>query len=199
VVTTKLWQSMDSKASVSGRDPTMFQFATAITIAIYIQLALGATMRHEHRDLSILDFPTANGTWIPDTSAAALAKINGWRDARGMSDVTAFQIWLQMVHRSLALIIAIAVIAFALRVLRSAPRPGALKRLSTFWAALVICQIALGAWVIWSNKAADVATAHVALGAVMLSFGVSISAICWRVLTVSRHGAPGGSGLLIRA
>jgi len=35
--------------------------------------------------------------------------------------------------------------------------------------------------VIWSNKAADVATAHVALGAVMLSFGVSISAICWRV------------------
>jgi hypothetical protein len=35
--------------------------------------------------------------------------------------------------------------------------------------------------VIWSNKAADVATAHVALGAVMLSFGVSISAICWRI------------------
>jgi heme A synthase len=39
----------------------------------------------------------------------------------------------------------------------------------------------LGAWVIWSNKAADIATAHVALGAVMLSFGVSISAICWRI------------------
>jgi cytochrome c oxidase assembly protein subunit 15 len=46
---------------------------------------------------------------------------------------------------------------------------------------LIFGQIALGAWVIWSNKAADIATAHVALGAVMLSFGVSISAICWRI------------------
>src|SRR5262245_40474425 len=46
--------------------------AIAITVAIYVQLALGATMRHQHRDLSILDFPTANGAWIPDTSAAAL-------------------------------------------------------------------------------------------------------------------------------
>ena len=57
----------------------------------------------------------------------------------------------------------------------------ALKRLSLLWIVLIFAQISLGAWVIWSNKAADVATAHVALGAVMLSFGVSISAICWRI------------------
>ena len=56
-----------------------------------------------------------------------------------------------------------------------------LKRLSLLWVVLVFGQITLGGWVIWSNKAADVATAHVALGAVMLSFGVSISAICWRI------------------
>jgi len=146
-----------------------------------VQLALGATMRHQHRDLAILDFPTANGSWIPDTSATALAKINAWRDARGLSDVTALQIWLQMAHRFLAFIIAIAVIAFCLRVRRDAPRFVALKRLSIFWVAVIACQIALGASTIWSNKAADVATAHVALGAVMLSFGVSISAICWRI------------------
>ena len=138
-------------------------------------------MRHQHRDLSILDFPTANGAWIPDTSAAALAKNNAWRDARGLSDVTAFQIWLQMAHRFLAFIIAMAVIAFALRIWRDPSRFAALRRLALLWVALVICQVALGAWVIWSNKAADVATAHVALGAVMLSFGVSISAICWRI------------------
>jgi cytochrome c oxidase assembly protein subunit 15 len=155
--------------------------AVAITLAIYVQLVLGATMRHQHRDLAILDFPTANGAWIPDTSAAALAKINAWRDARALSDVTAFQIWLQMVHRFLALVIAIAIIAFCARVWREMRGFGALKRLSLIWVALVFGQIALGAWVIWSNKAADVATAHVALGAVMLSFGVSISAICWRI------------------
>jgi cytochrome c oxidase assembly protein subunit 15 len=86
-----------------------------------------------------------------------------------------------MGHRFLALVIAIAVIAFSLRVRRDAPRFVALKRLSIWWVVLVTCQIALGAWTIWSNKAADIATAHVAVGAIMLSFGVSISAICWRI------------------
>src|SRR2546430_3193636 len=104
--------------------------AVAITVAIYIQLALGATMRHQHRDLSILDFPTANGAWIPDTSAAALAKINIWRDARALSEVTAFEIWLQMAHRFLASIIAVAIISFSVRVWSVAEGPAALKRLS---------------------------------------------------------------------
>ncbi len=151
----------------------------------------------QHRDLAILDFPTANGAWIPDTSETAIAKINAWRDARGLSDVDAFQIWLQMAHRLLALLIAIAITAFCLRVWRDARGVSTLSGLSIFWVALVVCQIALGAWTIWSNKAADVATAHVAVGAVMLSFGVSISASCWRILAVSRCGAPGGRALQI--
>ncbi len=181
LVTTQFWRSLANQAIDSQRFLPIKTFAVAITIAIYVQLALGATMRHQHRDLSILDFPTANGAWIPDTSAAALAKINTWRDDRALSQVTAFQIWLQMVHRFLASIIAVAIITFSARVWSVAEVSAALKRLSVLWVILVISQIALGGWVIWSNKAADVATAHVALGAVMLSFGVSISAICWRV------------------
>jgi heme a synthase len=181
LVTTKFWLSIgDRRFSLQKFSPNE-ALAIAITMTIYVQLALGATMRHQHRDLAILDFPTANGAWIPDTSAAALAKINAWRDARALADVTAFQIWLQMAHRFLALIIAIAVSAFCARVWREGRGFGALERLSLLWVVLVFGQIALGAWVIWSNKAADVATAHVALGAVMLSFGVSISAICWRI------------------
>ena len=199
LVTTNFWRAIDYRASVSDAGRGVVRLAMAITIVIYLQLALGATMRHQHRDLPILDFPTANGAWIPDTSAAALEKINAWRDARALSDVTAFQIWLQMAHRFLAFIIAIAVIAFALRVWRDAPRFAALKRLSMLWVVLVICQIALGAWTIWSNKAADIATTHVALGAVMLSFAVSISAICWRILAVPQHGAAGGRALPISA
>jgi len=144
-------------------------------------------MRHQHRDLAILDFPTANGAWIPETSAIALARINAWRDARGLSDVDAFQIWLQMAHRFLASIITVTVVAFCLRVWRDAQGVAALRRLSILWVALVVCQIALGAWTIWSNKAADVATAHVAVGAIMLSFGVSICAICCRILHGQRN------------
>jgi len=190
LVTTKFWSSLtnSTRAVEGGAPPSSTWFAPiralaiAITVAIYVQLALGATMRHQHRDLSILDFPTANGTWIPNTSAAALAKINAWRDARALSDVNAFQIWLQMVHRFFAVIIATAIVAFCARAWREMRDFAPLKRLSLLWVVFVFGQITLGAWVIWSNKAADIATAHVALGAVMLSFGVSISAICWRIL-----------------
>jgi len=191
--TTNFWQTLANLRIDPLKLTQIKTLAIGITLAIYLQLALGATMRHQHRDLSILDFPTANGAWIPDTSATALAKINAWRDARGLSDVTAFQIWLQMAHRFLALVIAIAVIAFSLRVRRDASRFVALKRLSILWVVLVTCQIVLGAWTIWSNKAADVATAHVALGAIMLSFGVSISAICWRILQ-TEAGRPAAAG-----
>src|SRR5947208_1103750 len=144
LVTSKFWSTL-TNVIVDSRKLAAIA-TTAITIAIYMQLALGATMRHQHRDLAILDFPTANGAWIPDTSAAALAKINAWRDARALSDVDALQIWLQMAHRFLAAIIAIAVVAFWMRVRRDAQSIAVLKRLSIFWVALVACQITLGAW-----------------------------------------------------
>jgi heme a synthase len=196
LVTTSFWRSLGEIDINPKKFASIRTLAIAITVAIYVQLALGATMRHQHRDLSILDFPTANGAWIPDTSATALAKINAWRDARGLSDVDAFQIWLQMLHRFVALLIAIGVIAFCSRVSRDACQVPALKRLSIWWVVFLLVQLTLGAWTIWSNKAADIATAHVAVGAIMLSFGVSISAIYWRIVAVSRLGALGGERAL---
>ena len=186
LVTTSFWRSLDKIALSAEKFMPIRSLAIAITLAIYVQLALGATMRHQHRDLSILDFPTADGAWIPDTSAPALAKINAWRDARGLSDVDAFQIWLQMVHRFVALLIAIGVITFCSRVWNDARQIPALKKFSIWWVVFLLVQLTLGAWTIWSNKAADIATAHVAVGAIMLSFGVSISAISWRILQRKR-------------
>lgn len=182
LVTTKFWQSLSYEDVDLANFTTIKSVAIFTTVAIYVQLALGATMRHQHRDLAIFDFPTAYGRWLPDTSADALTKINAWRDAHAFSNVTAFQIWLQMAHRFLAVIIAVGVIMVCIRVWKYAWQITALRRLSILWVVLLICQLTLGAWTIWSNKAADVATTHVAIGAVMLSFGVSISVICWRIL-----------------
>jgi len=185
IVTTNFWRSL-APAGVDLRKAAPIKtLAIATTVAIYLQLTLGATMRHQHKDLAMLDFPTANGAWIPDTSAEALAKINTWRDARAFSDVDAFQIWLQMSHRFLAVLIGIAVIAFCVRVLGETGQMSALRRLSILWVVLFFLQFTLGMWTIWSNKAADVATAHVAVGAIMLSFGVSAWAICSRLLQPS--------------
>jgi heme a synthase len=60
-----------------------------------------------------------------------------------------------------------------------------LSRFTDTWFLLLACQITLGAWVIWSNKAADVATTHVAVGATMFALGVAVSAVCLRLLRES--------------
>jgi cytochrome c oxidase assembly protein subunit 15 len=181
LVTSPFWARLSSTHVVAQNARLLARMSITTSLIIYGQLMLGATMRHEHRDLSILDFPFAYGKIIPDVNAERLAAINTWRDAHALSDVTAFQIWLQMTHRFVALIIALGVIAFWFRVRRCAPESIVLKRLSSWWVFLLACQIALGAWTIWSNKAADIATAHVALGATIFGLGVALAAICLRV------------------
>src|SRR5438045_4870679 len=91
LATSRVWQRL-RKAETPSLEK-FFRVVLCTTILIYLQLGLGATMRHQHRDLSILDFPLAYGAVIPDTSPTKLAEINSWRDARALSDVTPFQIW----------------------------------------------------------------------------------------------------------
>jgi heme a synthase len=180
LVTTAYWQTAASAAD-HNLLKRIGRIAIVTGIAVYFQLALGATMRHQHRDLAILDFPTANHQWIPDTSPAAIAAINAWRDTQALSDVTPFQIWLQMVHRLGAIVVAIGAIGIWISLRKSNAQLRLLRRLSNVLVALVICQIGLGAWTIWSNKAADIATTHVAVGATIFSLIVAICAASFRL------------------
>ena len=205
LATSRLWKRLvgTARGAVRGRDaawtttertpqrdvPTkaLARVVICTTILIYVQLGLGATMRHQHRDLSILDFPLAYGAIIPDTSDIRLAEINARRDARALSDVSAFQIWLQLTHRFVAVLIAAGVLAALILARKTGREAGMLSRFTDLWFLLLACQITLGAWVIWSNKAADIATTHVAVGATMFALGVALSAICLRLLL--GHGA----------
>ena len=139
---------------------------------IFFQLGLGATMRHEHIGLSIPDFPLAYGQVLPDTSAEAVAKINAVRVTEDKMPTTAVQIWVQMVHRFVAVLIAVAVVVVFLKARSSAK---AIRFWSAVWLGMILVQIALGAWTIWSNKAADVATGHMLLGALSLLLGGVLS------------------------
>jgi cytochrome c oxidase assembly protein subunit 15 len=182
LATSRLWARISSHEPRSAAVRSLSRVVICTTLVIYLQLGLGATMRHQHRDLSILDFPLAYGKIIPNTSPSNLARINAWRDARALSDVTPFHIWLQLTHRFAAVVIAAGVIASLFLARRTGPDAGMLSRFTDAWFLLLACQITLGAWVIWSNKAADIATAHVAVGATMFALGVSLSAICLRLL-----------------
>jgi len=152
-----------------------------VTILIFVQLALGATMRHQHAGLSISDFPLAHGQIWPDTSAAAIERYNAERmETTNVNPITAFQVILQMVHRIVALAIFLGVAAAVGLAAKKLGKQDFLTKLAWFWLALIFVQIGLGAWTIWSNKAADIATAHVLVGALSLTIGAFWCIVAYR-------------------
>ena len=170
-------------------DSGLRNLVVASTVLIFVQLGIGATMRHEHAGLAIPDFPLAYGKILPDTSAAAIAAINEARVADDKVPTNALHIWIQMLHRAVAIVIFLAVAAVAWRAFANP-----IARSARFWAAIwfvmITAQVALGAWTIWSNKAADVATAHMALGALSLIVGVVFSFRLWRGTEAGRFVVP---------
>src|SRR5439155_23084860 len=60
LVTTQIWHSLTRRLVDSQKLSPIKTLTVAITVAIYVQLALGATIREQHRDLAVLDFPTRN-------------------------------------------------------------------------------------------------------------------------------------------
>jgi heme a synthase len=108
----------------------------------------------------------------PDTNPDAIARYNAERmESTNVNPITAFQVVLQMIHRIAALVIFAGVAAAVGLSVKRLGKKDSLTKLSIFWLGLIILQIALGIATIWTNKAADVATAHVLVGALSLVTG----------------------------
>ena len=144
-------------------------------ILTYFQLGIAATIRHQHAPLAIRDFPAAYGTLIPATDAASLAKINEERARDLIAPVSARQIQLQLTHRAGAVVLLVVVILFCVRAVSITPLGHWLRGWSLLWCGAIFLQILLGAMTIWFNKAADVATSHMALGALLTGFVVLLT------------------------
>ena len=170
--TSRWWAKLAAEQSPLPVPSGLRTLVLATTLLVLAQLVLGATMRHQHAGLAIPDFPLAWGHWWPDTGAAAVAQYNAQRTpVNGINPITAFQIDLQMVHRLVALAIFILTLICAGQAWRRLGRRDALAKLALAWVGLILAQIGLGAATIWTNKAADVATAHVLVGALGLTLG----------------------------
>ena len=188
--TTRWWSRFSSRKHPIAGCHALRRLALGTTILIFIQLILGASMRHQHAGLSINDFPLAYGRLIPLMDAVSLARINleriQWMD---LPATTAFQIALQFVHRIAAFLILAGVVWSAWRICKTNGLNPVLRGLSVIWVGLVAAQIVLGASTIWTNKAADIATAHVVVGSLTLLAGSLLSIILVRCVA-SREGNP---------
>lgn len=145
------------------------------TALIFIQLLLGATMRHQHAGLSISDFPLAHGQLWPATDPDSILRYNQERvEISAVNPITAFQVQLQMIHRLVALLIFLAVAASAWLAVRKFGWRHSFSRLALGWLGLIALQVVLGAATVLSHKAADIATAHVLIGVLSLVTGTAL-------------------------
>jgi cytochrome c oxidase assembly protein subunit 15 len=175
--TSRWWKNSATEKQISvprGLRSHVF----GLTVLIFIQLLIAATMRHQHAGLAISDFPLAHGKIWPATSPEAIADYNAHRPSGYVGKpITAFQVNLQMIHRLVAYLIFLGVAVLPFLARKKMGGADWLAKFSWFWLALLSIQIALGAWTVLSNKAADVTTLHVMVGALALLTG----AVWWLV------------------
>jgi len=178
---TNFWGRLPVQAE---KDVHHFRLLFLVTTSLILgQLMLGATMRHQHAGLAIPDFPAAYGKVWPDTDRAAIARYNQHRlDVLGYNPITAAQVELQMVHRIVAFSIFSAITLCAWRAWRCLGAGHALTRFAGVWLGLVTAQVFLGAATIWTGKSADIATAHVACGALCLATGGLATIVSFRTM-----------------
>ncbi|HEY1686509.1 MAG TPA: COX15/CtaA family protein [Tepidisphaeraceae bacterium] len=133
---------------------------------IYMQLIIGACMRHLKAGLAIPDFPTNYGHILPTGNLQA---INDYRVTKlNLDPVTWGQIWLHFAHRMGALVVTILLLSLIAHVIYHNRRDGKLLRPAILLLFLLATQITLGILTVLWRKPADIATAHVAGGALIL-------------------------------
>ncbi|RPH58859.1 MAG: heme A synthase [Acidobacteria bacterium] len=157
--TSRSWETMGERGPVD--DVRLRIVASATTVAIYLQILVGATMRHTEAGLAIPDFPLVFGGLLPPDWTAAIA--------------------VHYAHRVGALIVACAILATAGHVWVHHRSNGQLTRPALLAVALVVVQISLGGLTVLSRRAVSVNTAHVVVGALLLATSLVITLRSWRV------------------
>jgi cytochrome c oxidase assembly protein subunit 15 len=139
-------------------DATLRSRALGLTMAIYIQILIGATMRHIGAGLAIPDFPLALGRVIPPTWSAQIA--------------------VHFAHRVWALVVVIWIVANAMYIWRRHRQRRELVRPATWLVGLVLVQATLG---VLTAKQPEINTLHVATGAIVLGTSLVVTLRAFRV------------------
>ena len=141
VVTSPRWRD----ASPEAANPVRHAAAATVGL-VFLQLVVGAVMRHTKAGLAIPDFPLAFGRLVPPIASFAVA--------------------IHFAHRVTAAAVAVAAGGCFVRARRS--RREDLRRIAAALCGLVALQVALGALTVLSKKDVVLTTAHVVTGALVL-------------------------------
>lgn len=143
-------------------DDRVLQRTAAVTTgAIYLQILVGATMRHTEAGLAIPDFPLAFGQLVPPVWTAPIAT--------------------HYAHRMGAFLVGALVLATVAHVLYHHRARPELRRPSLLVLVLLGLQITLGAFTVLSGKQYVINSLHVVTGAFVLAASLVLTLRAFRV------------------
>jgi heme a synthase len=149
LTTSAGWKRAYAQRGPVPDDRLLQQIATATTVLVYLQILVGATMRHTDAGLAIPDFPLAFGHLIPPTWDSKIA--------------------VHFAHRVGALVVTLFTIATTAHVFYHHRSRRELWRPSALLLTLLTLQITLGALTVLSHKHYIINSLHVVTGAAVLA------------------------------
>jgi heme a synthase len=156
VFTSHSWQ----EPAAAPEDRRLRRLALTTTVLVYVQILLGATVRHTEAGMAIPDFPLSYGRLVPPFWSTAIA--------------------LHFAHRMGALIVTTAVLFTVTHVWRAHRSRAHIAVPALLMALLVFVQITLGAFVVLSGLQPIVNTAHVVNGALVLASSLVLTLRAFR-------------------
>ena len=148
LVTSRFWLAGSGPVGAGDPGGRVAPLATSVTVLVFVQILLGAVMRHNGAGLAVPDFPLVFGGLLPPK----------WD----------FGIVIHLAHRLGALLVATGAFWLLGRVLRTASSEPVLRVWAWLLAILVLVQGTLGALVVLTGKQVLPNTLHAGTGALVL-------------------------------
>jgi cytochrome c oxidase assembly protein subunit 15 len=138
-----------------------------LTALVFVQILLGATMRHTGAGLAIPDFPLAFGRLLPPTWTPEVA--------------------IHFAHRVGAVVVVVVALVHTGYVWSRHDRRPELVRPTWLLVLALAVQVALGALVVLTRKQPVVNTLHVATGAIVLATALVVALRAHRIRFSAAH------------
>jgi protoheme IX farnesyltransferase len=168
ILTSKGWRNLSPVPPLSQSGRKIFRVSIVFAGLIFLQLLLGALVRHCGAGLIIPDFPLSFGSIIPPFGKLPYNPSAPFPLTPGELQ---FKVLIHFTHRVTAVII-LGTVLYICAVCRKTPR---MDHLSRILLLLTLLQIMLGALNIWTAKSVYTTVLHVATGALLLAGSITLA------------------------
>lgn len=176
--TSYSWLTGKRVEKSDGINPSIRRLSIVLLTIVFVQLVLGAVVRHAGAGLSIPDFPLSFGRLIPPFANLPQNPYLPYPFSQGEY---VFKVAIHFAHRvvGFSILFFVAYLFFKYRMLP------VIGKYVNILAGLIVVQVLLGGFNIWTAKSVVITVLHVVVGSLILAGCVVLVLWARRILTES--------------